>query len=233
MIKRLVALGLIAGAAVSAEQSQPPYLFLRLNTPHGLVTLAPGRPAEVPNNQRISLQICVKAKTVADRFEQPEIRALNQHPDYYKVRPPANIMLSVRRVTAGSRQEVPFRVNSSGGGKDLAIWYVSADIDLLEDKDVRLKRAGQFVEWMAAQVPEDARARLLSGPIGRGSLVSYFEEQYINNPPGDYEIIARYTPSSPQNWKGSLVMPPVRIKVTDNGDFFDGLKAKLAAGRNR
>jgi hypothetical protein len=135
----------------------------------------------------------------------PEIRALNQHPDYYKARPPANIMLSVRRVTVGSRQEVPFRVNSSGGGKDLAIWYVSADIDLLEDKDVRLKRAGQFVEWMAAQVPEDSRARLLSGLIGNGGIVAYFEEQYINNPPGDYEIIARYTPSTRMVRKLDLV----------------------------
>ncbi|HET9320150.1 MAG TPA: hypothetical protein VFO27_10245 [Bryobacteraceae bacterium] len=195
--------------------------------------MAPGRLTEVPNNQRISLQICIKARTVADQFEQPEIRALNQHPDYYKVRPPANVTLSVRRVTDSSPQEVLFRVYSSGGGKDLAIWYVSADIDLLEEKDVRLKRARLFVEWMAAQVPEDSRARLLSGPIGNGGMVSYFEEQYINNPAGDYEIIARYTPSTPQNWKGSLVTPPLRIKITDNGDFFDGLKAKLAAGRNR
>lgn len=233
MITKLVTFGLIACAAVAAQQSQPPYLFLRLNTSHGLVTLTPDRPAEVPNNQRISLQICIKAKTIADQFEQPEIRALNQHPDYYKSRPPANVTLSVRRVTASSRQKVPFRVNSAGGGKDLAIWYVSADIDLLEEKDVRLKRAGQFVEWMAAQVPEDSRARLLSGPIRNGGIVAYFEEQYINNPPGDYEIIARYTPSTPQNWKGSLATPPVRIKVTDNGDFFDGLKAKLAARGNR
>ena len=166
-------------------------------------------------------------------MRRPKIRALNQHPDYYKVRPPANVTLSVRKVTASGHQEVPFRVNSSGGGKDLAIWYVGADIDLLEDKDFRLKRAVQFVEWMATQVPEDSRAWLLSGPIGNGGLVAYFEEHYINNPPGDYEIIAHYTPSTPQNWKGSLATPPVRIKVTDNGDFFDGLKAKLAAGGNR
>jgi hypothetical protein len=232
MITRFFALALLA-AAVSAEQSQPPYLFLRLNTPQGLVTLAPDHPTEVPNNQRISLQICIKAKNVADQFEQPEIRALNQHPDYYKLRPPANITLSVRRVAAGSRQEVPFRVNSSGGGKDLAIYYVSADFDMLEDKDVRLKRTGQFVEWMAAQVPEDARARLLSGPFGNGGMVAYFEEQYINNPPGDYEIIARYSPSTLQNWKGSLATSPVRIKVTDKGDFFDALKAKLAANGSR
>jgi hypothetical protein len=232
MITRPVALVLLASAAVVAGQSQPPYLFLRLNTPHGLVTLAPDRSTEVPNNQRISLQICVKARTIADQFEQPEIRALNQHSDYYKVRPPADVTLSVRRVTASSHEEVPFRVYSSGGGKDLAIYHVSADIDLLEDKDVRLKRAGQFVEWMAAQVPEDSRARLLTGPIGTGGLIAYFEEQYINNPPGDYEIIARYTPSTPQNWTGSLVTSALRIKVTDNGDFFDGLKAKLAAGNH-
>lgn len=211
MTTRLLFFALFA-VALAAEPNEAPYLFFRLVTPHGFVTLAPGRPARVPNNERIPLQICVKAATVADAFEPPSIAAVNQPPDYFEFRPPANITLSLRKITASGLQEVPFRVTSSGGGKDLTV---------------------QFVEWMLTQAPEDSHSQLLRDPAGRSRLVAYFEEQYINNPAGDYEIIARYAPTTPENWKGSLVSAPFRIQVIDKGDFFDALRAKLgpAAGR--
>ena len=211
--------------ALSAQQPQPPYLFFRLIAPQGLVTPGPDRPTEVANNQRIALQICIRVRSVEDRFEQPDIQALNQHPDYFKNRPPANITLSVRRVRAGGGEEVPIRVNSSGGGKDLTLHYVRADIDILEEKEVRLKRVEQFVEWMAAQ-PEASRSGLLQAPGGKSRMAALFEDQYINNPPGDYEFIARYAPTSPDNWRGSLVSAPLRIKVVDQGDFLDVMKAR-------
>jgi hypothetical protein len=224
---KLLVAGAFAGV-LTAQQPPTPYLFLRLITPRGIVTPVPGRPTEVANNQRIAFQICIRASTVADQLEQPQIQALNQHPDYFKNRPPANITLSVRRVTARGREDVPFRINSSGGGKDLAVHYVEADVDILEDKQVRLKRAEQFVEWMAAQSPGDSGSHLLLGAEGKGRLAAHFEEQYINNPPGDYEVIARYTPTTPQNWRGSLISAPFRMKVVDDGDFLDVLKTKLA-----
>jgi hypothetical protein len=166
---------------------------------------------------------------VADRFEQPDIQALNQHPDYFKERPPANITLSVRRVWARGGEEVPFRVSSSGGGKDLTVYYVQADIDVLEEKEVRLKRAEQLVEWMAAQAPEGSR--LLESAGGKSRMAALFEEQYVNTPPGEYEFIARYAPTTQDNWRGSLVSAPIRIKVVDHGDLFDAMKAKMAAGK--
>src|SRR5205823_4983470 len=100
-----------------------------------------------------------------------------------------------------SPEEAPFRVTSSGGGKDLTVYYVQADIDILEEKEIRLKRAKQFVEWMASQVRGDTGSQLLKTPDGKSRMASYFEEQYINNPPGEYELTARYTPTTPDNWK--------------------------------
>jgi hypothetical protein len=52
-------------------------------------------------------------------------------------------------------------VNSSGGGKDLAVYFVNVDIDMLEERAIRLKRAEQFVDWMAAQSPADPRSQML------------------------------------------------------------------------
>lgn len=226
MTTRLLVLASVA-VALAAQQPQPPYLFFRLIAPQGFVTPGPGRPTEVANNQRIALQICIRVRSVEDRFEQPDIQALNQHPDYFKERPPANITLSVRRIRAGGGDEVPIRVSSSGGGKDITLHYVQADIDMLEEKEVRLKRVRQFVEWMAAQ-PGASRSRLLEEPDGKSRMAALFEEQYINNPPGEYEFLARYAPTTPDNWRGSLVSAPFRIKVVDRGDFLDALKAKTA-----
>ena len=106
---------------------------------------------------------------------------------------------------------------------------MDADIDLLEDKNVRLERVKRFVDWMATQAANEPRAQLLQSPAGKERMVSYFEDQYISNPPGEYEIVARYTPSSPGNWRGELTSAPFHLTIINAGDFFDKLKAQLTA----
>lgn len=200
-------------------------------------TLEPGRAAQVASNEAIRLEVCIRARAVEDRFEQPQIRALNQHPEYFANRPPPNIALTLHRVLRdgrpgdgpASRKAMPFRVNSPGGGKDLAVYFVNVDLDMLEERTVRLQRAAQFVDWMIAQAPADARSHMLETSSAKQRLIEHFEESYINNPPGDYEITARYTPTTPENWKGTLVSAPARLRVVDAGDFFDVIKAKQVA----
>ncbi|HYM10916.1 MAG TPA: hypothetical protein VEU62_09290, partial [Bryobacterales bacterium] len=92
----------------------------------------------------------------------------------------------------------------------------------------RQQRAEHFVDWMLSQPAAQRLDRLVQNL--KPQLAEQFEDQYINNPPGDYEITARYTPSTPENWKGVLVSAPFRIRVIDAGDFFDVMKAKVAAG---
>ena len=212
-------------AAFAAAQ-QPPYLFLRRVTRAGVQALAPNRPVQMANNERIHLQICIRARNVAEKLEQPEVPALNQAPGYFEHRPGPNVALSIKRVVGNERQDVPFRLNSSGLGKDLAIYWVDADIDILEEKAVRQQKAEQFVAWMVSQPGGERQSQLLQR--NKGSLASYFEEQYINNPPGDYEITAKYTPTTAENGKGALASTPIRIRVIDAGDFFAVTKTKLA-----
>jgi len=97
-------------------------------------TLALGRPAQVASNKAIALEVCVRATKVEDQFEQPQIRALNQPPEYFAKRPPPNIEIMLRRVLpngrTGSGEAMPFRVNSSGGGKNLEVYFVCVDLDM-------------------------------------------------------------------------------------------------------
>ncbi|HXI38460.1 MAG TPA: hypothetical protein VNH83_00710 [Bryobacteraceae bacterium] len=227
-----LAMGLLGAFCALAQTPRAPYLYFRLNTPRGMQTLAPGRPAQVVSNKAIALEVCIRTTRVEDQFEQPQIRALNQHPEFFAHRPPPNIEIMLRHVLpngpSGSAEAMPFRVNSSGGGKDLEVYFVNVDMDMLEEKSVRLQKAGQFVEWMLAQSPDDARSHLLETPAARQRLIEHFEDSYINNPPGDYEITAKYTPTTPENWRGTLVSAPVRLCVVNAGDFFEVIKAQQA-----
>ncbi len=232
LLVQILGLGIVATLA-PGQQPATPYLFVRLNAPRGSATAKPGRPPQVSNTRRIALEICIRTSDASVDLEQPEIEAVNQAPDYFKYRPPANIVLQVRQLVSGGPREAPFRVYSPGGGKDLDVYYVNADIDILEDKNVRRERAARFVEWIASQAPFDARSQLLRTPGGKDRLVDYFEEQYVNNPPGEYEIIAQYTPSTAAVRRRPLVSAPFRIVVVPNGDFFDGIKAELATRGRR
>jgi hypothetical protein len=211
--------------AATAAAQQPPYLFLRQVTPAGMQTFAPDHPIQVVNHERIHLQICIRARNIAEKLEQPEVRAANQGPRYFDHRPGPNIALSIQRVIGNERRDVLFRLNSSGLGKDLAVYWVDTDIDILEEKALRQQKAEQFVAWIASQPGGERQSQLLQR--SPGTLARYFEEQYINNPPGDYQISAKYTPTTAENGRGSLTSAPVLIHVIDAGDFFDTLKSKL------
>ena len=221
--------GLLGTLCAAAQTTDAPSLYFRLTTPRGFQTIEPGRPVKVSSNAAIGLAVCVRARGVEDRFEPPDLLAANKGPEYFANRPPPNIVLTVHRMVSGGQQEVPFRVNSSGGGKDLAVYFVMVEIDILEERAIRQQRAEQFVDWMLTQSPGDLRSRTLLNSPAKQRLVDHFADQYINNPPGDYTITAKYTPSTEGNWKGTLVSGPAQIRVVPTGDSFDAMKAKLAA----
>ena len=228
IVAQLVAVALLVGLSSGAAVAQQNLPYLYVST-----AAAPAgnqqQPVAVPNNQRIPLRINLRARAVEDAFEPLSIAALNQGPNYFQNRPGPSIALSVRKIAGGSGSDVRFRVNSSGGGKDLTVHFVYADLDILEDQAIRDERARQFAAWMTEQAAKEDPAR--AGrvyPQAAQAIVPYFEEQYINNPPGDYEIVARYSPTTAGNWKGLLVSKPFLIRVRDEGDFFEKLKAQLS-----
>jgi hypothetical protein len=171
-----------------------------------ILPAAQGQLVSTPNYQRIPLQICLKASTVEDTFEPLSIKASNQEPNYFQNRSGPNVTLSVKRISGTIKPAVPFRVISSGVGKDLTVHHVDADIDILEHKSVREQRVQQFIAWMKeeAQKEDPARAGSLL-PQAPPAIAAYLDEQYVNNPPGIYEITARYAPTTARVGDGVLV----------------------------
>ena len=225
----VVAVAAIAAAPGGRAQTPAlPYLYI---TP----AAGDGKQIEAtPNHERIALRVCLRTRAVSDPIEQLDIQALNQHPDYFRQRPGPNVTLTVTQVAPQRRTDLPFRVNSSGGGKSLTVHYVSVDIDLLEDRAVRRQRAQGFVEWIAAEARRQGAASqtlsiLQDNPQRMQAMIDQFEDQYVNNPPGEYEIVAQYRPVSPgPHWTGTLVSRPFRVRVVAGPDFFDRARAKAA-----
>ncbi|HEV2200868.1 MAG TPA: hypothetical protein VGR73_13690 [Bryobacteraceae bacterium] len=232
IVSRLALFGVLtafAGWAAFAQQAGLPTLYVSMAAACQNDAGTQRQPVPASNNQRIPLKICLRARTVEEAFEPLSIAAQNQGANFFQNRPGPSVTLSVKRIGNGSRSDVRFRVNSSGGGKDLTVHFVYADLDILEDQAVRDERARQFAAWMTEQAGKEDPARASRVyPQAAGAIVPYFEEQYVNNPPGDYEIVARYAPTTAGNWKGSLVSKPFLIHVVDQGDFFEKLKAQLS-----
>ena len=90
------------------------------------------------------------------------------------------------------------------------------------------------MEWIAAEARRQGAASqtlsiLQDNPQRMQAMIDQFEDQYVNNPPGEYEIVAQYRPVSPgPHWTGTLVSRPFRVRVVAGPDFFDRARAKAA-----
>ena len=228
-ISSIAVLFIVAVATAAAQTPAPPYLYLEARSQGGIVKPGADGFITVANNERIQTRVCLKVRSVSDAFESLEIQASNQHPDYFKDRPPAKVTLHARQIDAPTR-EVPVRIVSSGGGKNLTLYDVDATFDILEPPQLRQQHIRDFAEWMW----DFAKTR---GPSGRSPSMPdkdtwvarawpAYEEMYLNNPVGAYEITARYAPSTPGNWKGVLTTDPLKIRVVFKADFFDVMKPK-------
>ncbi len=212
-------------SSLAAQEPAFPYLYIEVLEPTSGKVLQPQQGViRVSNSKRIRLQIKLRARDDENRYADLFIKALNQHPETKRE---VTVELSVRRLVDGRREDVPFRVNSSGGGKNLTIHYVSADIDIL---DLAEKRAAEMRQLLGAMLTEAQK----QGPAGRfgelararDQLVPVFDEQYINNPRGDYEVQAVYSTRQPGMWTGRLQSKPVHLRVEYRGDLYEraGLK---------
>ena len=154
------------------------------------------------------------------------IRAINQHPDFFKDRPGPTVSLRVTRAGPNQREALPVRVFSSGGGYSEGVHYLSVSIDILEPETIRRKRLGQF----ASQMSEAARrfgfptSALKSG--GDPARPSPYDEMYISNPVGVYLLTATFQPD-PADFQRRLTAS-VYIRVLDGLDSLDLFLQKLS-----
>jgi hypothetical protein len=227
-----IAVALIVAVVTAAAQTRtPPYLYLEVWSPSGIVRPGADGFITVANNERIQTRVCLKVPSVFDAFESLGIQASNQPPDYFKNRPPANVSLRARQIAAGAPQEAPVRIVSSGRGGNLTISWIDATFDILETPQLRQQHGRDFAKWMWDFVQTRGSAGLLQSMADKETYVTrvwpYYEEMYVNNPVGSYEITGRYAPSTSGNWKGELTTDTLKIRVIFNADFFDVMKSKF------
>jgi len=119
----------------------------------------------------------------------------------------------------------------------LALHYVSADIDVLEDVGERKRKARAYLDWMADEakkqgVGSQTLAVVQNNPQQMQAMVDPIADQYVNNPPGDYEVTARYQPvSRGDHWMGILTSAPFRVRVMAGPDGFELMKQKASSSR--
>jgi hypothetical protein len=153
------------------------------------------------------------------------IRAVNQHPDYFKERPGPTVSLEVTLAGGNERELLPVRVFSSGGGYGDGVHYLSVSIDILEPETVRGEKLRQFL----AQMREVAQSAGFPAAAAKGdgdqARTSPFNEIYIGNPVGLYHLKATFRPD-PANPQRALTASGY-VKVLEGPDSLELIRQKL------
>ncbi|MGH6960607.1 MAG: hypothetical protein ACREE7_09000 [Dongiaceae bacterium] len=206
-----------------------PYLSIEILDPAGK-PLAPRQGLiRVPNHQRIRMRLLLRVGRLEDPYADLFIKARNQHPDTRRVE---TVRLSVKRVVNGRREDVPVRIYSSSGGKNLTVYDVMIDLEIVDAPDKRAAEIAQFLDQMRAEAArQGAGDRFASLSTRRDQAIAMFDEMYVNNPPGQYEISATYSSEQPQYWVGRLRSQPVAIAVERKMSMFEAFTGRATAPR--
>jgi hypothetical protein len=219
------------GVKAALPQSAAPYLSFKFSGENNQRGKSPQSPAILKRAERLDFQIqyVTNAPYRPSRgidYGPLSIRAVNQHPDFFKERPGPTVSLEVTRV---ERELLPIRIFSSGQGYGNGVHYLSVSIDILEPQTVRQNRLDQFI----SQFRELAAA---SGFSGAGAVnesarlqgtKTYFDEFYIGNPAGLYNLKALFQPD-PAIAQGKTLTASALVRVLDGPDSLELLKQKLA-----
>jgi hypothetical protein len=217
------------GVKAALPQSAAPYLSFKFSGENNQRGKSPQSPAILKRAERLDFQIqyVTNAPYRPSRgidYGPLSIRAVNQHPDFFKERPGPTVSLEVTRV---ERELLPIRIFSSGQEYGNGVHYLSVSIDILEPQTVRQNRLDQFI----SQFRELAAA---SGFSGAGAvnesarlqgMKTYFDEFYIGNPAGLYNLKALFQPDLAQ---GKTLTASALVRVLDGPDSLELLKQKLA-----
>ena len=222
----LLALALVLSSP-SYAQEKPGRFWIRVLGDSGKIKPAGGT-VPLKSSARLRLIVCLQAAQLSDGSEQLGIRAVNQHPDYWKQRPPPNVTLRAERLNGKSAIEAKIRIYSSGSGVDLRTHQVSVDLDILEADSIRQSKLRQIAELFSRAREKYAVSPGVEREAYASRMISYFDELYICNPPGRYRIVAHFQPEGRTIWPLVLDSEPLIIEVADAGDSFEKLKQELA-----
>jgi hypothetical protein len=221
------------GVKAGLPQSAAPYLSFKFSEANNQKGKPPQSPA-LKRAERLEFQIqyVTNAPYRPSRgidYGPLSIRAVNQHPDFFKERPGPTVSLEVTRVGANERELLPIRIFSSGQGYGNGVHYLSVSIDILEPETVRQNRLSQFINHFRelASVSGSSGAGTLNESARLQGAQTYFDEFYIGNPPGLYNLKALFQPD-PAVAQGKILTASALVRVMDGPDSLELLKQKLA-----
>jgi hypothetical protein len=219
-----------AGFPQSASFS--PYLSLKFSEGNNQTVKLPHSPVILKRAERLEFQIqfVTNAPYRASRgidYGPLSIRATNQHSDFFKERPGPTVSLEVRRIGTNERELLPVRIFSSGQGYGNGVHYLSVSIDILESESVRQNKLDQFTKelWELAQASGFSAGAMNESAKLQGR--SPFNELYISNPPGVYDLRAVFQLDHAVA-HGKTLTASALVRVLDGPDSLEQLKQKLS-----
>ncbi|HEY2917413.1 MAG TPA: hypothetical protein VGK77_00320 [Candidatus Binatia bacterium] len=224
-----------AGFPQSAAFS--PYLSFKFSEANNQKGKSPQSPVILKRAERLEFQIqyVTNAPYRPSRgidYGPLSIRAINQHPDFFKERPGPTVSLELTRVSTDERELLPIRIFSSGQGYGDGVHYLSVSIDILEPQAVRQNRLSQFISHFRDLASASGFSG--TGAINESARLqgaqTYFDEFYIGNPPGVYNLKTVFQPD-PAVAQGRILTASALVRVLEGPDSLDLLKQKLAEKR--
>ena len=158
----------------------------------------------LPRDERLMLVISVVAPTADANVETLEIKADNQQAGYWSHRDGPNLFISVECDENGKHTAVPLKIYSSGSSQSLREHSCSVALELRDAPDVRHQRIASFLRANGAD----------------DGAVAYFENYYIGNPVGTYDVGIEYRPTTGA-FAGRKLIQRLRIVVNDGPDSLD------------
>lgn len=180
---------------------------------------------DLPSSGYLPLSIDVEGRYCSDTLLN--MRALSQHPDYWKKRLPPSVELSIHRIDGRTPVAVPFRVaSSSAGGHGMF-----AGVLILESESKRRAKLRELAEWLIAVSREQLKlfGQDIDRTIDLDRYTESLDHQYQYAPPGYYEVVARYTPPADSECPEALESKPLAVSVYEVGDSFSAYRALVDA----
>ncbi len=176
-----------------------------------------GRVAKVSNLKRIPLRASLSDSELP--LEQLTVTGFNEHPG---PGPGATLAIAAKMILKEKKLDVPTKVIRQGMGRSLNEQSVSALLEIPIDESKRKKNIVAYVkkiESESARANDKQQLKVLEA--SENALVARFEQLYVENRVGLFEVTCRYISRGSKLWNGEVESRPVLIQVVFDGEFFD------------
>lgn len=123
-----------------------------------------------------------------------------------------NLEFFVYRTGDSSKRPLETAIGSSGGGVIEGAPDTSVDIGLAGKSEYRLQALRTFYGCLKSSLAQ-TKMRELPEPTDDQLLSNPMLEYYVANPPGDYQLVARYLALEAGFWHDPVYSEPLRIRI--------------------